>query len=148
MTWLADGYLWIKSFHIISVIAWMAGILYLPRLYVYHCDVESGSKQSETFKVMVRRLIRAIMNPAMGATFFFGILLILTPGIVDWSVAWPWLKSALLMAMMAVHIALSRWRRHFAIDENQHSRNFYRVINEVPTVLLIAIVLVVVIKPV
>ena len=147
MTWLADGYLWIKSFHIISVIAWMAGILYLPRLYVYHCDVESGSQQSEIFKVMERRLLRAIMNPAMGATFFFGILLILAPGIVDWSVAWPWLKSALVMAMMAVHIALSRWRKHFAIDKNRHSRNFYRAMNEVPTALLIAIVLVVVIKP-
>ena len=148
MAWLADGYLWLKSFHIISVIAWMAGILYLPRLYVYHCDAEPGSRESETFKLMEKRLVRAIINPAMGATFFFGILLILTPGIVDWSVAWPWLKSVLVIAMIGGHIALSRWRKDFANDENLHSRNFYRIMNEVPTVLLIGIVLVVVIKPV
>ena len=147
MTWLGDGYLGVKAFHIISVIAWMAGMLYLPRLYVYHCDVEPGSPQAETFKVMERRLLRAIINPAMGATFLFGILLILTPGIVDWGVSWPWLKAALVIAMTAVHGALSRWRRHFANDENRHSRNFYRAMNEVPTALLIAIVLVVVVKP-
>ena len=147
MTWLADSYLWIKAFHIISVIAWMAGMLYLPRLYVYHCDVKLGSQQSETFKVMERRLLRAIMNPAMGASFLFGFLLVLTPGIVDWTAAWPWLKSASVIVMIAFHGALSGWRRQFANDENRHSRNFYRVMNEVPTTLLILIVIVVVIKP-
>ena len=141
MTWLVDAYLWIKALHIISVIAWMAGMLYLPRLYVYHCDAESGSVQSETFKVMEWRLLRGIINPAMFAAFLFGILLIVTPGVVDWSDTWPWLKTALVVAMAAIHGFFARWRRHFADDANRHSRN------EVPTVLLIAIVIVVVVKP-
>lgn len=148
MDWLAGAYLWIKALHIISVMAWMAGMLYLPRLYVYHCDAEPGSVQSETFKVMERRLLRAIINPAMFAAFGFGILLILTPGVVDWGEAWPWIKAVLVIAMTAVHGFLSRWRREFDRDENRHSRNFYRAMNEVPTVLLIAIVIFVVVKPV
>jgi putative membrane protein len=148
MTWLVDAYLWIKALHIISVMAWMAGMLYLPRLYVYHCDTELGSAQAETFKVMERRLLRAIINPAMFAAFLFGGLLILTPGLVDWGDGWPWAKAALVIAMTAVHGFLSRWRRNFANDENRHSQNFYRAMNEVPTVLLIAIVIVVVVKPI
>ena len=147
MTWLVDAYLWIKALHIISVIAWMAGTLYLPRLYVYHCDAELGSVQSETFKVMERRLLRGIINPAMFAAFLFGILLIVTPGVVDWSDTWPWLKTALVFAMAAIHGFFARWRRHFANDANRHSRNFYRAMNEVPTVLLVAIVIIVVVKP-
>ena len=147
MNWLVEAYPWIKAFHIIAVMAWMAGMLYLPRLYVYHCDAEPGSGQSETFKVMERRLLRAIINPAMFAAFLFGGLLILTPGIVDWSLGWPWLKVVLVIAMTAIHGFLARWRRHFANDENRHSRNFYRAMNEVPTVLLMAIVIVVVVKP-
>ena len=147
MTWLGGAYLWIKALHIISVIGWMGGMLYLPRLFVYHCDAAPGTPQSETFKVMERRLLRAIINPAMFAAFLFGILLILTPGVVDWSQSWPWLKAALVIAMTAVHGLLARWRRHFANDENHHSRNFYRAMNEVPTILLIATVIVVVVKP-
>jgi putative membrane protein len=148
MTALNDAYLWIKALHIISVMAWMAGMLYLPRLFVYHCDVESGSAQAEIFKVMERRLLRAIINPAMFAAYLFGGLLVLTPGVVDWGEGWPWLKAALVVAMTAVYALLSRCRRDFANDENRHSRNFYRVVNEVPTVLLIVIIIVVVVKPI
>ena len=148
MTWLADAYLWIKALHIISVMAWMAGMLYLPRLYVYHCDAEPGSVQAEVFKIMERRLLRAIINPAMFATFLFGGLLILTPGVVDWGDGWPWIKVTAVIAMTAVHGILSRCRRDFANDENRHSRKFYRVVNEAPTVLLIVIVIVVVVKPI
>ncbi len=147
MTWLVDAYLWIKALHVVSVIAWMAGMLYLPRLYVYHCDAEPGSAQSETFKVMERRLLRGIVNPAMIAAFLFGVLLTVTPGVVDWSEIWPWLKAAAVVAMTAVHGCFARWRRHFADDANRHSRTFYRAANEVPTVLLIVIVIAVVVKP-
>lgn len=147
MTWLAGAYLWIKALHVVSVIAWMAGMLYLPRLYVYHCDAEAGSAQSETFKVMERRLLRNIVNPAMFCAFLFGGALAVTPGVVDWSDAWPWAKAALIVAMTAVHGFFARWRRRFADDANRHSRNFYRAMNEVPTALLIAIVVLVVVKP-
>ncbi len=144
---LAEWYSWIKALHIISVIAWMAGMLYLPRLFVYHADAEVGSVQSETFKVMERRLLRAIINPAMMAAFLFGGLLILTPGVIDWSEGWPWIKAVAVIAMTGVHGYLSRWRRFFANDDNRHSARFYRAINEIPTVLLIVIVILVVVKP-
>ncbi len=147
MTWLAGAYLWIKALHVVSVIAWMAGMLYLPRLYVYHCDAEAGSAQSETFKTMERRLLRGVMNPAMLCAFLFGGALAVTPGVVDWSDAWPWAKAALIAAMTAVHGLFARWRRRFADDANRRSRNFYRAANEVPTLLLIATVVVVVVKP-
>jgi len=145
--WLSDWYLWIKALHIISVMAWMAGMLYLPRLFVYHVDAETGSVQSETFKIMERRLMRAIINPAMVAAFLFGTLLAVTPGIVDWSTGWPWIKIILLVAMTGIHGFLSRWRRQFESDQNVHSSKFYRMMNEVPTVLMILIVIIIVVKP-
>jgi len=145
--WLADWYLWIKALHIISVMAWMAGMLYLPRLFVYHVDAEPGSVQSETFKIMERRLMRAIINPAMGAAFLFGTLLAVTPGIVDWSTGWPWFKIVLLIALTGIHGFMSRWRRQFEADQNVHSGKFYRLMNEVPTVLMILIVITIVVKP-
>ncbi len=144
---LVAAFPWIKSLHIISVIAWMAGLLYLPRLFVYHCEAEAGSKQSETFKIMERRLLRAIMNPAMAAAWLFGIALLLTPGAVDWSDGWVHAKLVLVIAMSALHGALARWRRDFANDANTHSARFYRFANEAPTALLVAIVLLVVVKP-
>ncbi len=147
MDWLADYYEWIEAFHIISVIAWMAGMLYLPRLYVYHCDLEPGSAASEMLKVMERRLLRGIINPAMGATFLFGILLLLTPGIVDWSMGWIWVKLAMILAMSWLHGLYSNWRRAFAEDRNRHPPRFYRIANEVPAVLMVIIVIMVVIKP-
>ena len=147
MDWLSDWYLWIKALHIISVMAWMAGMLYLPRLFVYHVDAEKGSVQSETFKIMERRLMRAIINPAMMVAFVFGTLMAFTPGIVDWSAGWPWIKIVLLILMTGIHGFLSRWRRQFEAGENTHSAKFYRIMNEVPTVLLILVVITIVVKP-
>ena len=144
------GYQWIKAFHIISVIAWMAGMLYLPRLYVYHCAAEKGSAQSETFKVMERRLLRGIINPAMIATFIFGLWLAwLGPDSRYGWFASGWLqaKIALVLGLSALHGLLARWRKDFAVDRNRHSAKFYRLINEVPTVLMVLIVLLVVLKP-
>ena len=147
MSWLAVSYPWIKALHIISVMAWMAGMLYLQRLYVYHADAVPGSVQSETFKVMERRLLRAIINPAMIASFVFGILLALTPGLVDWSEGWIWVKLAAVLGMSAAHGYFSRWRREFAEDRNRRPASFYRKVNEIPTVLLIVIVVMVAVKP-
>jgi putative membrane protein len=138
-------YLWLKALHIISVIAWMAGMLYLPRLFVYHCAAEPGSVQSETFKVMERRLLRAIINPAMIATWVFGLWLVWLGG---WAFAiWFQAKFALVIVLSGVHGMLSRYVRDFAADRNRYSQKFYRIINEVPTLLMIAIVLLVVLKP-
>lgn len=144
---LVDIYPWVKSLHIISVISWMAGMLYLPRLYVYHADAEVGSDKSETFKIMERRLLRGIINPAMILTFIFGGLLLLTPGIIHWGDYWIWLKLALVLGMGAFHGNLSRWRREFESDSNTRSVKFYRMVNEIPTVLMIFIVILVVVKP-
>jgi protoporphyrinogen IX oxidase len=141
----ASAYPWLKAFHIISVIAWMAGMLYLPRLFVYHCEAEPGSRQSETFKVMERRLLRAIINPAMVATWVLGLWLAWQGG---WFMA-PWLhlKLALVLAMSAVHGFFAHWVKAFAADRNSHSQKFYRIINEVPTLLMIFIVILAVVKP-
>jgi len=143
-------YEWIKAFHIIAVIAWMAGMLYLPRLFVYHCAAETGSVQSETFKVMERRLLRAIINPAMVATWVFGLWLAwLGPDSrYGWFASgWLWAKIILVLGLSAVHGLLARWRKDFARDRNRHSPRFYRIINEVPTLLMILIVFLVVLKP-
>ena len=143
-------YEWIKAFHIIAVIAWMAGMLYLPRLFVYHCAAAPGSVQSETFKVMERRLLRAIINPAMVATWVFGLWLAwLGPDSrYGWFASgWLWAKIILVLGLSAMHGLLARWRKDFAQDRNRHSQKFYRIINEVPTILMILIVLVVVLKP-
>ena len=138
-------YEWIKAFHIVAVIAWMAGMLYLPRLFVYHCSAPIGSELSETFKVMERRLLRAIINPAMIATWVFGLWLAWQGG---WAYAiWFQAKFALVIVMSGVHGMLSRYVRDFAADRNRHSERFYRVINEVPTLLMIGIVILAVVKP-
>ena len=142
---LGGLYLWVKALHVISVIAWMAGMLYLPRLYVYHCAAEPGSVQSETFKVMERRLLRAIINPAMIASWLFGLLLVAHLG--AWSQGWMLAKFGCLAAMQLVHIGYARWRRDFERDENRHPHKFYRVMNEIPTVLLVLIVILVIVQP-
>ena len=143
-------YEWVKAFHIIAVIAWVAGMLYLPRLFVYHCVAEKGSVQSETFKIMERRLLRIIINPAMIATWLLGLWL-----------AWHgpdshygWFESGWLEAKLAFVVALSalqgfaaRWVQDFAADRNRHSQRFYRLINEIPTILMAAIVILAVVKP-
>jgi putative membrane protein len=143
-------YQWIKAFHIIAVIAWMAGMLYLPRLFVYHCTAEKGSVQSETFKVMERRLLRAIINPAMVATWVLGLALAwMGPDSrYGWFAShWLWGKLILVLGMSALHGLFARWRKAFAADDNHHSQKFYRIINEVPTILMIGIVLLAVVKP-
>ena len=147
MGWLVACYPWIKALHVVSVIAWMAGLLYLPRLFVYHACEPPGSPTSETFKVMERRLLRAIMNPAMGAVFVFGGLLLLTPGVVDWASGWIYAKLVLVAGMTALHHAMAAWRKDFAEDRNTRPARFYRMVNEVPTVLMIAIVILVIVKP-
>jgi protoporphyrinogen IX oxidase len=140
-------YPWIKAFHIISLIAWMAGMLYLPRLYVYHCELRPGSAESERFKVMERRLLRQIVNPAMIATWSFGVLLVLTPGIINWSAGWWRVKLAAVLLLSAFHGELARWRRDFLEDRNKRPQRFYRIANEIPTLLMIVVVIMVIVRP-
>jgi putative membrane protein len=147
MSFLTAAYPWVKALHIISVIAWMAGLLYLPRLFVYHAEARQGSSAAETFKVMERRLLRGIMNPAMVATYFFGLWLAMTPGVVDWHAGWIHTKLALVLVLTLVHHRLAVWRRALATDRDRHSSRFYRLVNEIPTLLLIGIVILVVVKP-
>ena len=142
----ATAYLWIKALHVIAVISWMAGLLYLPRLLVYHCRAEPGSAMSETFKIMERRLARAIMTPAMLASFVFGLLLLAMPG-VAWTQPWLLLKLALVLVLAGFHLWMLSWRRAFEADRNQRSERFYRVANEVPTLLMIGIVVLVIVRP-
>jgi protoporphyrinogen IX oxidase len=141
----AGLYLWLKALHIIAVIAWMAGMLYLPRLFVYHCEAAVGSVQSETFKVMERRLLRAIINPAMIVTWVLGLWLAWSGNFL--SVPWLHGKLVLVLAMSGVHGMLARWMKDFAADRNRHTQRFFRIMNEVPTLLMIGIVILVVIKP-
>ncbi len=138
-------YLWIKAFHVIAIIAWMAGMLYLPRLFVYHSETQRGSIQSETFKIMERRLLKAIINPAMIATWVFGLWLVWWGG---WYTA-PWFHAKFLLVILlsGVHGMLSRFVKDFAADRNRKTQKFYRIINEVPTVLMVLIVILVVVKP-
>ena len=140
-------YEWFKALHVISVIAWMAGMLYLPRLYVYHADAAPGSDKSETFKIMERRLLKAITTPAMVASFIFGGLMLATPGAIDWSMGWVWAKIALIIAMTAMHGFLGKWRKDFEADRNTRPGKFYRMMNEVPTLLMIFVVILVIVKP-
>ena len=147
MDWLVGINPWVKALHVISVIAWMAGMLYLPRLFVYHADRAPESEASEMLKVMERRLLRAIINPAMIASFVFGGLLLATPGMIDWSAWWIHAKLVLVVIMSGLHGAFSRWRRDFEADRNTRPARFYRIANEVPTLLLIAIVILVFVRP-
>jgi len=144
---LAPFYLWTKSFHVISLIAWMAGLFYLPRLFVYHCGIVRGSAEGERMKVMERRLLKQIMSPAMIATWTFGILLVLTPGAVDWQSGWWYVKLVSVLLMTGFQGAMSKWRRDFLEDRNTRSHRFYRFANEVPTVLMVLIVIMAIVKP-
>lgn len=139
-------YLWVKAFHLIAVIAWMAGLLYLPRLFVYHCGAPPGSHRSEMLKVMERRLLRAIMTPALVATLVLGGALVWLGGI-DAGAGWFHIKLGLVLALAVVHGAMAKWQRDFASDANRHREAFYRAVNEVPTVLMIGIVVLAVVKP-
>lgn len=142
-----DSYLWVKALHIISVIAWMAGLLYLPRLYVYHSKVEPGSETSEMFKIMERRLLRAIMNPAMISSYIFGGLLIANMGEDAFTNGWLHVKLACLVFLTISHMMMAKQRKNFAADNNRKTEVYYRIFNEVPTILMIIIVIMAVLKP-
>jgi putative membrane protein len=138
---------YIKAFHVIAIIAWMAGLLYLPRLFVYHADSPKGSQQCETFKVMERRLLRVITTPAMIASWVFGFILAFS-GLINWSAdGWFHVKLALVILLSAFHGFLAKWTKDFAQDRNTHPARFYRMVNEIPTVLMIAIVILVIVQP-
>ena len=140
-------YDWAKALHVISVLAWMAGMMYLPRLFVYHAESPVGSEKSETFKIMERRLYRGITTPAMVATWVFGLWLAFGFGIVDFSQGWMWLKAILVIALSGVHGLYGRLLRDFANDRNTRPAKFFRMINEVPFLIAIGIVIAVIVKP-
>jgi putative membrane protein len=141
-------YPWIKAFHLMAVIAWLAGLFYLPRLYVYHCQTKPGSAESERFKVMERRLLKQITIPAMVTAWILGALLVLTPGVIDWRAdGWWHVKLLCVLLLSGFTGALSKWRRNFAQDANRKSERFYRIANEIPTVLMAVIVIMVIVKP-
>lgn len=144
--WRPSGlYLWLKAAHVVAIIAWMAGMLYLPRLFVYHCEAEPGSKQSETFKLMERRLMNVIINPAMTLAWALGLWLAWTGGF--FTSGWFHAKLLLVVALSALHGLLSRCVRDFAADRNRRTQKFYRIINEIPAVLMVGIVILVIVKP-
>lgn len=145
---LIAAYPWVKALHVMAVISWMAGLFYLPRLYVYHAEnAAAGSELSETLKVMERKLLRVIMNPAMAVAWACGLAMVFTPGIIDWGEVWPWVKAAMVLAMTWFHHDLARWRKTFAEDRNERPGRFYRLANEVPTLLMVVIVVMVIVRP-
>lgn len=151
-SFLADWYPWIKSMHVVSVISWMAGLFYLPRLYVYHVEglkkagVLAGSEMDLLFQHQERLLLRAIMNPAMISTWVFGLLLVMTPGVVDWTAPWACLKAASVLGMTWFHMWLAARRKEFLAGSNRRDGRHYRLMNEVPTVLMLVIVFSVIVK--
>ncbi|MEC9347576.1 MAG: protoporphyrinogen oxidase HemJ [Pseudomonadota bacterium] len=146
---MLDYYMWFKAFHVMSVIAWMAALLYLPRLFVYHADAETGSVQSETFKVMERRLLRGIANPSMIAAWLFGVLMLVAGNGVmyAWTDGWLHVKLTMVVLLTLYHMAMAGWRREFAADTNSRGPRFYRMLNEVPALLMVVIVIMVIVKP-
>ena len=145
--WLATIYPWTKALHVMSVLSWMAGLFYLPRIFVYHVErAGSGSETDAIFQVMEQKLLRYIMNPAMIATWVFGLMLVFTPGIVDWGTVWPWTKAAAVIGMTWFHHWLGLRRKEFLRGTNTRSGRTYRMWNEVPTLLMVVIVLSVIVK--
>jgi putative membrane protein len=142
---LGEFHLWVKALHILAVIAWMAAFLYLPRLFVYHCAAEPGSPQSETFKVMERRLLRAIMTPAMHTAWAAGLALMVN--LEAWTEGWFHVKATAVVALTVLHVFAARWQRAFAQDANRHSARFYRVMNEVPALFMVIVVVMAVVRP-
>jgi len=140
-----ENYRILLAIHLMAVISWMAGMFYMPRLFVYHCRLEAGSEASEMFKEMERKLLRIIINPAMAVTWIFGLCLSL--GQDSWAEHWFHVKFLLVLLMSGFHGFLSRWRKQFAADKNTHTENFYRKVNEIPTILMIFIVLLVILRP-
>ncbi len=145
--WLADIYLWTKSLHVISVIAWMAGLFYLPRLFVHHTEqTTAGTEMDSVFQMMERKLLKLIMNPSMIASWLFGLMLVFTPGIVDWSAVWPYTKGVSILAMTWFHMWLAAHRKDFVVGDFRLSGRTYRIMNELPTVLMIVIVVSVIVR--
>lgn len=146
VVWLGPrAYDWVKALHVIAIISWMAGMLYLPRLFIYHCDAEKGSVQSETFKVMERRLLKVIINPAMAISWIAGLWLMWQASL--YNQGWFHAKLLLVILLSASHGYLSAAVRAFAEDRNQKPTRHWRIVNEVPTVLMIGIVILVIVKP-
>jgi putative membrane protein len=146
--YLIAMYPWLKAGHIISVISWMAGIFYLPRLFVHHSEkVEVPSQTDRLFSMMESKLLKVIMTPAMLATWGFGLSLAMIPGVLDWSDIWPWVKLMSIIAMTWFHFWLAKRQRNFELGDNQLTGKTYRIMNEVPTVLLLVIVIMVVVRP-
>ena len=149
METLVQIYPWVKALHVIAVISWMAGLFYLPRLFVYHVEsVGENSDAQELFQTMETKLLRVIMNPAVIATWVFGILLAVTPGVVDWGAIWPWSKAAAVLVMTWFHHWCAKERKAFVKGQNIRSGRYYRLMNEVPTVLVIVIVVSVIVRPI
>ena len=148
MDLLSELYLWTLSLHIMSVIAWMAGIFYLPRLFVYHVEKANDNPElSAIYCEMERKLFKVIMRPAMISTWLFGLALVMTPGIVDWSDGWPWVKAAMVIAMTGFHETLRSWMKDLHAGQNTKSGRFFRMANEAPTLLMAIIVIMVVVRP-
>ena len=147
MNWVSFAATWVKALHVIAVIAWIAGMMYLPRLFVYHSAAQRGSIQSETFKIMERRLYRGIITPAMIATWIFGLTMAFTPGIIDWHQGWVWVKAVSVILLTAIHGYYGRQVRAFAADVNTKPQGFWRVVNEAPFILVIIIVIMVIVQP-
>ena len=144
---LVDNYSLIKAFHVISMVAWMAALLYLPRLFVYHTTVKKNSDTSEMLKIMEYRLQKYIMNPAMLLTLLFGIFLLKTDGVINWGEKWIYFKLLAVFLLLLVHHLLTKYRKDFYMDNNNRSKKFYKILNEVPTALLVIIILLVYLKP-
>ena len=145
---LSDYFFWIKAGHVISVIAWMAGIFYLPRLFVHHVEkVGFEGETHELFQMMERKLLRAIMNPAMIAVWIFGLMMVFTPGVIDWSEYWPWIKAVMVLTMTWFHHWLIKRRKEIMRGECTTTGRRFRLMNEVPTVLMIVIVIMVIVRP-
>ena len=144
---LVDNYSLIKAFHVISMVAWMAALLYLPRLFVYHTTVKKNSDTSEMLKIMEYRLQKFIMNPAMLLTLLFGIFLLKTDGVINWGEKWIYFKLLAVFLLLLVHHLLTKYRKDFYMDNNNRSKKFYKILNEVPTALLVIIILLVYLKP-
>ena len=142
---MSEYYLWLKALHVIAVMSWMAGLLYMPRLFVYHSQVPVPSEQSALFKVMERRLMQAIMIPAATVTWLVGLLMVSELGLAG--NYWLHAKLTLAVGMTVMHILMEKWRRDFALDRNRHATRFFRIANEIPTLLMIGIVILVVVKP-
>ncbi|QHI96226.1 protoporphyrinogen oxidase HemJ [Aristophania vespae] len=147
MVFLQDHFTWILALHIMAFISWMAGLFYLPRLFVYHTQLEHGSREDKRFALMERRLYKQIMTPAMIVTFVTGITMASLPHIVDWHSFWWWSKVISVLALGAFQGACGMWRRLFEQGKNSHNERFYRIINEVPTILMMIIVIMIVVRP-